>query len=132
MQARLSGLASRGRRLASWRLAGPGSKDRHKKKGASGPPSANAEPREASRELERHARAEEEAARIEEANRLPERRAARAGDEILIADRVLVVQDVEDVDEELGADVHEPALVLRAQVELRPAPDSGAIRSRPT
>src|SRR5215207_9914894 len=70
--------------------------------------------------LERQTSAQEEALRIEEAGRLLEIGAAAASDEILDADRRLVVRDVEDVDEELGAEPAEGLLVLGADIELAP------------
>ncbi len=53
-------------------------------------------------ELEAQAQAEERAARLDERQAVAERDAALPGDQVLIADRVLGVEDVEQVDEDLG------------------------------
>src|SRR4029079_17395900 len=86
------------------------------------------------RTLERQPHAQEEAARIKEADGITKRSEPGSGYQILVANRALIVQHVEDVDKELCADIGEPLLVLRPQIELCPAwilPRADRVRRHP-
>ena len=71
--------------------------------------------------LELQARSEEGAPRLDPEDLAAERVAARASDEILRADRRLVVRDVEQVHEKLRVQmISEALVVLRSQIDLAP------------
>src|SRR4051812_42211537 len=70
--------------------------------------------------LEAHTCSEEEPAGILEPDRLPERGAAGASHEVLVAYAVLIVEHVEHVHEDFRAHAHDGAFVLRTNVELPP------------
>src|SRR4051812_39470705 len=70
--------------------------------------------------LEAEARPQEGPARLHPEERLTERDATLTGNQVLVSDRVLVVEQVEHVDEEFGRGRPDVLHVLSPHVDLTP------------